>query len=171
MSHFTTIKTHFKSKECLIKALQELGFAEVEVYDRLENLYGYLGDLRPERAEIIVRSKSLSISSNDLGFRYNSSTQSWDAIISEYDQKSGSCAPGRGLGPTFLKLPSVSGQPYTGRLVDEYALQVALESARRNGASVAEVKRTADGEIKVVLRGTTGTRGQQQASTVRSRAR
>lgn len=159
MSHFTTIKVQVKNKECLVKALQELGF-QVEVNDRPANLYGYQGDLRSERAEVVVRRQNLGPCSNDLGFCFNSASQSWDVIISEYDQQYGSCAPGLGLGPEFIT-----------RLTNEYSLQATLESARQTGAEVVSVERQTGGAIKIVLRGTIQTRTRNQSTATQQLTR
>ena len=55
MSHFTRVRTALREPDLLAAALTAVGFAEVEVHDTPQTLYGYLGDARPERAEVIIR--------------------------------------------------------------------------------------------------------------------
>ncbi len=82
----TAIKV--KDVEALRRALEELGYP-VEVYDQATMLYGYKGDIRPERAHLIIRRQHTGIpASNDIGFlRRDDGTVT--AIISEYDRHQG----------------------------------------------------------------------------------
>jgi hypothetical protein len=57
MSAFHTVRTLYKDPECLIAALAEMGYTEVEVHEVAQHLYGYHGDKRNETANIIVRRK------------------------------------------------------------------------------------------------------------------
>ena len=74
----------FKDRALLLAALADLGYAEVEEGEALP-LYGYLGDRRPETAEIVVRRSYLGSASNDLGF--TRTPQGYVPIVSEYDQR------------------------------------------------------------------------------------
>ena len=85
MSHFTTVKTKFISKENLVKALGEIGYNNVEVYDIPKNLHGYQGDIREQKAEIIIRRQFVGNASNDIGFRKNADN-CYEAIISNFDR-------------------------------------------------------------------------------------
>jgi hypothetical protein len=69
MSHFTSIKTQIKNRDALVKALADVGFARVEVHEKGQPLYGFQGDVRPEKAEVIVRRQYLGAASNDMGFK------------------------------------------------------------------------------------------------------
>lgn len=73
----------FLNAALLVKTLQEMGY-QVEVGQSL-TLYGYHGDARPERAQIVVRRDQIGSSSNDLGFAWNGTA--FVPIISEYDAK------------------------------------------------------------------------------------
>src|SRR6266702_3363742 len=62
-------------QDCFVATLREdvtfnhaLG-VPVEVHEVATNLFGYLGDMRPEKAEIIIRQEYVGGSSNDLGFK------------------------------------------------------------------------------------------------------
>lgn len=75
-----------RSQEILLAALSELGWAgKVEVNKTPQNLYGYHGDKRAEKAEIIIRRNNTGIgSSNDIGFALQPDG-SYMPIVSEYD--------------------------------------------------------------------------------------
>ena len=74
----------FKNEELLDAALASLGYAEVERGDQLP-LYGYMGDERAERAQLVVRRQHIGSASNDLGFARTA--EGYTPIISEYDQR------------------------------------------------------------------------------------
>ena len=46
MSHYTVMETQLSSAEHLVKALQDLGFENVEVHAKPQPLVGWLGDSR-----------------------------------------------------------------------------------------------------------------------------
>ena len=73
----------FKNEALLLAALAELGYTTVERGEALP-LYGYQGDERSERAQLVVRRKHIGVASNDLGFART--TEGYTPIISEYDQ-------------------------------------------------------------------------------------
>ena len=83
MSEFHTVKIQFKDKEALIQTLKDMGF-EPEVHDEAQNLYGYHGDRRSQKANIIVRRNQISKASNDWGFEKIGND--YQMHISEYDQ-------------------------------------------------------------------------------------
>ncbi|MFI0479475.1 DUF1257 domain-containing protein [Actinomadura sp. 9N215] len=85
MSHFTRVRTTLRDADLLAKALAAVGFTAVETHDDPQTLYGYQGDARPERAEVIVRRRHIGRASNDIGFR-RQSNGSFEAIISDYDR-------------------------------------------------------------------------------------
>ena len=84
MSKYATLEAQYKDRECLIAALAEMGYKTVEVQDEAVNLYGYHGDLRPEKANVIVRRQYIGCAANDIGFIKNADG-TYSAIISEYD--------------------------------------------------------------------------------------
>jgi Protein of unknown function (DUF1257) len=85
MSHYTKIATCFKVEKYLLAALKDVGFGDVEVHAIPQNLYGYQGDMRADKAEIIIRRKYISSSSNDIGFMKNADGV-YEANISEFDR-------------------------------------------------------------------------------------
>ncbi len=74
----------FKDRECLLNALSECGYTQVEEGEAL-SLYGYQGDRRPETAQIVVRRKFIGSASNDLGFQKTDA--GYAPVISEFDQE------------------------------------------------------------------------------------
>jgi hypothetical protein len=76
----------FTDAECLVQALKTMFSNNIEQHKQAQTLYGYLNDEREEKAEIIIRRQFLSGASNDLGFKLNPESSSYDAIISDYDQ-------------------------------------------------------------------------------------
>lgn len=67
-----------------MKALGDAGYTEVEIHEVAQNLFGYHGDVRSEKANIIVRRKYVGQSANDLGF-VKSADGTYAAIVSEFD--------------------------------------------------------------------------------------
>ena len=113
----------FKDRQLLLASLADLGYTEVEQGEAL-GLYGYQGDRRRERAELVVRRQHLGSASNDLGFRRTD--LGYVPVISEYDQH------------TLL-----SGQ-FLPRLRVAYAERVVETVRKRLRASV---RRTTEGSV------------------------
>jgi hypothetical protein len=86
MSHFTRVRTTLRDPRVLASALAELGFRDTDVHDSPQALYGYLGDERPQRAEVIVRRRHIGPTSNDIGFA-RQPDGTFDAVISEFDRR------------------------------------------------------------------------------------
>lgn len=129
MSHFTTVQTQFKDKECLVEALKTF-FQEVENHNTAENLFGYRGDQRPQTAEVIIRRQFVGKLSNDIGFWYNRVDNCYNAYISEYDQKQ-------------LKY----NDQWLNKVKVEYSQKAIEKQARKIGAGVEKV-RMADGSVQ-----------------------
>lgn len=85
MSRYNTLQTEYRDRECLVEALGDMGYTEVEVHDIAQNLYGYHSDMRQQKANVIVRRKHISASANDLGFLQNADG-SFSQIVSDFDQ-------------------------------------------------------------------------------------
>ena len=118
MSHYSKIKTKICEREALVKALQEMGYRDIEVNDTAQHLFGYQGDRRPEQAEVIIRRKFISQASNDIGFR-RSADGTYEAIVSEYDEK-------------------ILGKDWVGKVCQKYAEHVVLSKLEAQGFSVQE---------------------------------
>lgn len=87
MSHYLDIKTKMTDTKSLVTALKRMGFQDhmIEVHDKAQNLYGYHGDLRAQKANIIIRRKYVGRASNDIG--YEKVDGYYVARISEYDSQ------------------------------------------------------------------------------------
>lgn len=85
MSHYTLLQTRIHDTRLLVESLADLGFGDVEVHDLPQPLVGWRGDLRQQRAEVIIRRKHVGQASNDIGFARRPDG-SFEAIISEYDR-------------------------------------------------------------------------------------
>ena len=135
MSHFTKVRTTITDQDRLVAVLHELGFAEVESHAKATHLYGYQGDVRPEKAEVAVRRKHIGRLSNDIGF-HRVADGTFEAIISEYDRSS--------YDGKWLK-----------RVAQKYGRLTALAYAEAGGFSVAaEETDQRTGEVRLTLRRT-----------------
>lgn len=133
MSHFVTVETQFKDKDCLLKALQEVQWSldQIEINDTPRHLYGYKGDQREQTAEIIIRRKYVGGLSNDIGFVWDPQKGAYQVIISEYDQNR-------------------YGPEWRGRLTQTYSRFLIEKIARARGKRFSYQKEP-NGSIKVVL--------------------
>lgn len=95
MSHYLDFKTQMTDPVALKRALTHMATPHhpqglpaqcVEVHDKPEHLYGYHGDVRAQKANIIIRRKDAQDAANDIGFVKNEDG-CYDAIISEFDRK------------------------------------------------------------------------------------
>ena len=92
MSKFKIIRSKMRSRPLLVKALEGLGYV-VEDHDEPQALRGYLGDVRGDKAHVIVRRNQISAYANDLGF-YQNEDGTISTIVSDWDSLS--TAKGRG---------------------------------------------------------------------------
>lgn len=87
MSRYVTVRTEFRDGAALVDALMETGnwtVEQIEVHHEPQNLFGYRGDERAEKAHIIIRRKYVGSASNDLGF-IKKEDGTYEVVISEYD--------------------------------------------------------------------------------------
>lgn len=129
MSHMTTIKSTFRRKSALVKALQKVDGGRwadcVEVTQEKQTMYGYDGRVRPTKAEVIIRRKNVGGSSNDLGFTLEKDG-TYSAIISDYDS-------------------NTYNQKWLDKLLQNYSATTCQEVAEENGFSFDQ--REENGEI------------------------
>jgi Leu/Phe-tRNA-protein transferase len=131
MSHFTAIRTQLKDPIALQKALVDLGFAQVEVHETAQPLYGYQGDRRSDLAEVIVRRHYVGALSNDIGFKQQADG-TFTAIISEYDR------------PRY-------SQAWLNQLTQRYGYHQLKQIAPAQGFTIEEEETLADGTIRLVV--------------------
>ena len=133
MSHFTCIQTQIKDVNCLVNALDDVGFPTVEVHETAQSLYGYQGDVRPETAEVIIRRQYVGKQSNDIGFK-TQENGTLKAIISEYDRRQYS-------------------QQWLNKLTQRYGYHTLVKTAQEQGYSIEENEVLEDGTMRVVVAG------------------
>jgi hypothetical protein len=132
VSHYTRVRTKLSDATLLVAALNELGYPTVEVHDQPGQLFGYQGDLRPERADVIVRRKHIGPASNDLGFA-RQEDGSFEAIISGFDAHR-------------------HDTQWLDRLTQAYGYAAALRYARDHGYEVLTDTSEHDGTRRLTLR-------------------
>lgn len=118
MSHYSKIKTKIVERDALCAALKDMGFTNIEIHEHAQGLYGYKGDLRPEKAEVVIRRKFIGMASNDIGFKLGDDG-AWEAIISEYDQ-------------------SILGSDWVNKVSQRYAEHAILPKLAAQGFVVSE---------------------------------
>ena len=84
MSAYSQLQTIYRDRDCLVEALKEMGYGTVEIHEDAQQLQGYHGDLREQRANVIVRRKYVGNASNDLGF-VKKEDGTYAAIVSDFD--------------------------------------------------------------------------------------
>ena len=132
MSHFTTIATQIVSAKHLVLALNDLGFAEVEIHATPQRLIGYLGDTRANKAHVIVRKKHFGLLSNDIGFVQNAKG-TFDAIFSDYDR-------------------NTYDRAWLQKLTQRYAYHVSRDMLAQQRFSLVEEKTEKNGTIRLTVR-------------------
>jgi hypothetical protein len=135
MSQYCECKPGFTQPDSVVKALIAIGYSldQIEIHKESQNLYGYRGDKRPQRAHIIIRRKYIDSAANDVGFEIQSDG-SIVALISQYDR-------GVKFNDTVLN-----------RLKQEYAVDVLQRTHGARGRTV-EVRRLPAGDVDVQIRG------------------
>lgn len=135
MSEYRKLKTQFKSRIHLRRALKTLGIPFEECPSGREtHLYGHLGDERPEKATFVVRRKHIDRLSNDLGWHWNAKARCFEEVVSEYDRSVHRCTEiRRGV-------------------KREYAVAATIGRARARGYRVRRVDQT-DGTVQLVVTG------------------
>jgi hypothetical protein len=86
MSAYVTLTTAMVDLECLLQALNLMGFpkSNLVVTDNPIQLQGYEGRQRPEVANVVIPRKHIGPSSNDVGFL--ATPTGYRLIVSEYDR-------------------------------------------------------------------------------------
>ena len=137
MSHYCQIETQFNDQQALIEALTSIKggwkLDQIEIHQIPQSLYGYQGDEREEKANIIIRRKHISPSANDVGFALQDDG-SYKAIISEYDRR------------------TRCNDAFVGRLKTEYACVAVEKQAKQRGKTVTRVPQK-DGRVILKIRG------------------
>lgn len=132
MSVYGKIQTQFRDKDFLIAALEEAGFTKgmIEVHDAPASLFGYRGDMRAEKANIVISRQYLGCGANDIGF-LREADGSYTAIVSEFDQVK-------------------HGVDWMNKLKRFYAKNAAVSVLRKRGYRVAKEIKTGD-SLRIVM--------------------
>jgi hypothetical protein len=102
MSEFRKTETKFTDRDILIDALVAAGYdrSVIEVYETPQQLYDYHGsatrytDSAGDKANIIIRRHHIGYgSANDMGFKFNPETKTYDAMISDFDTGNNNWGP------------------------------------------------------------------------------
>lgn len=128
MSKFVSVKLAFKDKDVLKATLKELGYGEIEEYEEAQQLCGYEGSLREDKANIIIRRQHIGRVSNDLGFV--KTANGYDMVISEYDR-------------------SAHGKVFLEQLPQQYGVNKTRKTLKHMGCTVTSQKTNAKGQIKI----------------------
>lgn len=90
MSAYIEFSTSMRDPECLMKALEMMGFKKehIEFHKEAASLRGVDNDIRPQKAHVIIRKKHVANAANDIGFEMKDGR--FVAHISEYDEYCGS---------------------------------------------------------------------------------
>jgi hypothetical protein len=135
MSHFVDCQTEFRDPQALVAALVECGFEEsqIEIHEQAVPLYGYQGDVRPQKAHIVIRRQHVGQAANDVGWerQADGTHRVW---VSEFDGR------------------HRFDQTMQNRIKQEYAYQVIVRQQRVRGRTVNR-KRLPSGEIEVTIGG------------------
>ena len=117
MSHFSEFSIpSIKDAESLVDALKLMGFEHIEVHDTPQQLHGYRGDVRDQKANIIIRRQYVGSASNDIGFlRMPDGT--YKVWISDYDK-------------------AKYNDKWLTKLKSSYAMQKLIKEAKRKGYQV-----------------------------------
>ena len=128
MSRYNRQKSTYNDRDCLVAALNEQGYAEVEVHEEAVNLIGYHGDTRPEKANVIVRRKHIGTAANDLGF-VKEADGTYSAIVSDYDSRKHGAVWMTGLKKAYtekrlIKHAAKNGLKYLGKKIVNNKVQI-----------------------------------------------
>lgn len=113
----------------------------IEVNKEPVNLYGYHGDVRPEKAEIVIRRSSISSSSNDVGFQ-RQPDGTYQAIVSDYDRSGPSTSKN-----DLTKGLQGFGEKWMGLLTQRYGYQVAKKQLDSMGFNIESMTTDKNGEL------------------------
>ncbi len=131
MSHYSKFQTKFADQACLCQALADKGFTTVEQHAEPVHLFGYHGDRRDDKANVVVRRHYVGSLSNDIGF-LRQADGTYEAIISDFDRHK-------------------YGEEWLQSLAQRYALHATISSLTQQGYELAEMVEDANGNLRLVL--------------------
>jgi hypothetical protein len=134
MSAYHTQKTQYKDRDCLVKALNDQGYTTVEVHEVATNLYGYHGDMRSQKANVIVRRQYVGCAANDLGF-VKAEDGTYSAIVSQFDSGKHDAGWFKGLKKSYteardMKTAAAQGFKFLGKKIVGGKVQLQFADTR-----------------------------------------
>jgi hypothetical protein len=134
MSHYSEVQIELIDEGCLVAALSRLGFmSKLEVHKEAQSLNGYQGDVRAQKAHVIIRRQHVGPAANDLGFERQPDGK-YRIWVSDYDRK-------------YNRYDDV----WMGKLKQAYGVEKAKAEAKKKGYRVSEQKMD-DGRIRLICR-------------------
>lgn len=133
MSEYCTVELDMNDGDCIKAAIEELGYV-FEEHEVAQNLSGYMGDERVQKANIIIRRRHMGTASNDAGF-LKKADGNYELIISEYDKRTS------------------RGQKLLTDLKQIYGKHKFLKQAKKMGFMVKSQKVDEKGRIKIRVMG------------------
>jgi len=130
MSEYLLVETEMDEGEAIKAALKEMGYV-FEEHKEAQNLYGFRGDKRKQKAHIIVRRQHVGSAANDVGFVKDADGK-YELIISQFD---------RGTGQK-------QGQDFMKNIKQIYGKHSVLIKSKRLGLTFRNQK-TDGGKIKI----------------------
>lgn len=124
----------FNNVGALKAALEELGYV-YEEHQEAQNLIGYEGHKRAQKAHIIIRRQHVGAAANDVGF-LKKPDGNYELIISEFD-RSGN---------------KKQAQDFLVKIKQLYSKHLSLKETKRLGLKFQSQKTTSDNKIKIKLR-------------------
>ena len=134
MSKYNRQKSQYNDRDCLVAALNEQGYTDVEVHEEAVNLIGYHGDTRPEKANVIVRRNHIGTAANDLGF-VKEADGTFSCIVSDYDSRKHGAVWMTGLKKAYtekrlIKHAAKNGLKYLGKKIVNNKVQIQWMDTR-----------------------------------------
>lgn len=131
ISEYVIIQCEYNDPECIKESIKELGY-QYEEHVEAQNLTGYEGSRREQKAHIIVRRQHVGAAANDIGFRRKANGK-YELVISEFDQRRG----------------SKSATDFLTNLKQIYSKHKSVKQLKRMGTTLVSVKKLADGRVKI----------------------
>lgn len=129
MSEYCVVQLAMNDADCIVKALQELGYT-AEVHDKAKNLEGWHGDQRKQKANIIVKRQNINSAANDVGF-LRKADGTFEMIISSFDKHAS------------------HGKKFTQELLQLYGKHKTLKQAAQMGYTVRSQSVDNEGRMKI----------------------
>ncbi len=132
MSAYTSIQTQLVSAVHLQRALQDLGFTQVELHTTPQAVAGLFSEGAAQGAEVIVRRKHLSGAYGDLGFARDDQGR-FQLLVNDMDR-------------------TTYGEAWLQRLTQRYAYQVTREQLEQQGFDLVSEEADNRETIRLTLR-------------------